>query len=258
MRASVKAPTAAVPSSEEKVIPVVRATLARKLAARGFKVSDIARALKVTQPAVTQYLRGKRGVSSGGASGVDSLVDPLAEKLTGRMRSGLGVETAELLEAARQIMVLNSGKSFIARTEAAPEQDRLLDLLRSRLQLELDAAERYLDLATRTSDDYAKLLFRMIAGDSIRHGDVVSQLISWLEAGGKSGGSALDEGLLRSLLAVEDSAGEASLAKEVGVEHPIARLLLRWIDMDEKKHEKMLDGLLSLQQRKGPRVVRRP
>ena len=234
------------PASEERVIPFVRATLARKLAGRGYRVGEIARALRVTQPAVTQYLRGKRGVSPGGATAMDALVDPLAEKLAGRMRSGLGVEAAELLEAARQIMVLNSGRSFIAQTGANPEQDRLLDLLRNRLQLELDAAERYLELASRTSDDYTKLLLRMIAGDSIRHGDVVSQLISWLEAGGKSGGSIPDESLLRSLLAVEDSAGEASLAKEVGVEHPVARLLLRWIDMDEKKHERIVDGLLSL------------
>ena len=254
MEARKSGPRAVAPASEERAIPLVRATLARKLAERGYKVGEIAMALKVTQPAVTQYLGGKRGVSRSGSSAIDALVDPLAEKLSGRIRSGVAIEAAELLEAARQIVVMNSGRSFIARTEANPERGRLLGLLRSRLQLELDAAERYLELASRTPDDYTKLLFRMIAGDSIRHGDVVSQLISWLEAGGKSEGSIPDEGLLRCLLAVEDSAGEASLVREVGVDHPVARLLLRWIDMDERKHEKMVDGLLSLQgRRRGPR-----
>ena len=112
--------------------------------------------------------------------------------------------------------------------------------------MELDAAEKYLELANRASDNYTKLLLRMIAADSIRHGDVISQLMSWLETGGGMEGSIPDETLLKSMLAIEDSAGEASLTKEVEVDHPVARLLLRWIDIDEGKHEKMVSGLVSL------------
>ena len=121
-----------------------------------------------------------------------------------------------------------------------------MELLGSRLRLELDAAEKYLELANRASDNYTKLLLRMIAADSIRHGDVISQLMSWLEAGGRMEGSIPDEALLKSMLAIEDSAGEASLTREVEVDHPVARLLLRWIDIDEGKHEKMVNGLVSL------------
>lgn len=232
--------------SEERLIPEIRARLAKKLSHQGLRVSEIARALKVTQPAVTQYLKGRRGAALQGVANVDILLDPLAEKVGQRSRTGLGVETAELLETARQIIVMNAGRGSVVREESGSSHTKLLELLNSRLRLELDAAEKYLELANRASDDYTKLLLRMIAADSIRHGDVISQLMSWLEAGSRFQGSLPDEALLKSMLSIEDSAGEASLTDEVEVDHPVARLLLRWIDIDEGKHEKMVGGLVAL------------
>jgi predicted transcriptional regulator len=243
--------------SEERLIPEIRARLAKKLAHQGFRVSEIAHALKVTQPAVTQYLKGRMGVTLQGITNLDILLDPLAEKLGQRVSSGLGVETAELLETARQIIVMNSGRSPAAQDTREPHLGRLLELLGGRLRLELDAAEKYLELANKASDNYTKLLLRMIAADSIRHGDVISQLMSWLEAGGRSEGSIPDEALLGGMLSIEDSAGEASLTKEVKVDHPVARLLLRWIDIDEGKHEKMVSGLVALSAKRRKAIQRK-
>lgn len=236
-------------ASEERLLPVVRATLARKLAKRGFRVSEIARALKVTHAAVAQYLGGKRGASAQRMLNLDTLVEPLAEKLSERIRRGASVETVELLEAARQAMVMSTGQALAGRASTKARDEASLDLLRGRLRLELDAAEKYLALANRTSDEYTKLLFRMIAADSIRHGDVVSQLISWLESGGTGSGSIPEESVLKSVVALEDSAGEESLMKEVDVDHPVAQLLLRWIDIDESKHDRMVRGLMTLSAR---------
>jgi len=244
-------------TNEERLIPEIRARLAKKLAHQGLRVSEIARVLRVTQPAVTQYLKGRRGVALQGITKIDILLDPLAEKLGQRSREGLGVETAELLETARQIIVMNSGKVIASHEHQDPGLGKLLELLGGRLRLELDAAEKYLELAKRASDNYTKLLLRMIAADSIRHGDVISQLMSWLETGGSSEGSIPDESLLKSMLSLEDSAGEASLTKEVEVDHPVARLLLRWIDIDEGKHEKMLSGLVSLSKKRRSQSPRR-
>lgn len=232
--------------SEERLIPEIRASLAKKLSHQGLRVSEIARVLRVTQPAVTQYLKGRRGVALKGAVDIDILLDPLAEKLCQRSRSGLGVETAELLETARQMMVMNKGRGTVAREEVEPRLRRLLELLSGRLRLELDAAEKYLELANGASDNYTKLLLRMIAADSIRHGDIISQLMSWIQTGGGVEGSIPDEAILKGMLSIEDSAGEASLTEEVDVDHPVARLLLRWIDIDERKHEKMVAGLAAL------------
>jgi len=233
-------------TNEEQLIPMIRASLARNLANQGFRISEIARALKVTQPAVTQYLGGKRGTRKQEIPNMDALVDPLAERTAQKIRSGITIETAELLETARQIIIMNAGKSTVERSVHEPRRSELMQRLRQRLQLELDAAEKYLQLANQTSEDYTKLLLRMIAADSIRHGDVVSQLMSWFETGGKFEGSLPTEDLLKSMLALEDSAGETSLVKSVEVDHPVARLLLRWIDIDEAKHEKIVGSLISL------------
>lgn len=135
----------------------------------------------------------------------------------------------------------------VAQTRSeTPRRNESLELLRAGLELELTAAEKYLELANRTSDDHTKLLLRMIASDSIRHGDVVSQIISWLEGGSQSAIVTPDESLLRGMLSIEDSANEASLKDNVEVDHPVARLLLEWIDIDEKKHEKIVSKMLGL------------
>jgi predicted transcriptional regulator len=233
--------------SEERLIPTIRAALAQKLAAEGFHAKDIAAALNVTPAAVTQYVKRRRGASRLSVGSLDHLIDPLAEKVAKRIRSGSdGVKTVELLETARQVMVINAGKKIVARGPEGPAKNESLEMLRLRLQLELGAAENYLELANKTGDDHTKLLLRMIASDSIRHADVVSQVISWLEAEGGAGFEVPGDELLRSMLALEDSANEANLRESVKVDHPVARLLLEWIDMDEAKHGKMVLGMLGM------------
>jgi hypothetical protein len=234
--------------SEERLIPIIRARLAERLVKEGFRPKQVATALNVTQPAVTQYLKRKRGGNTGALTSVDRLVDPLAERLAKRIRSGLGgVETAELIETARQIMVMSRGRSVAQGQGQRPEKDAAMRTLRERLKLELTAAEKYLELSNQTADDYSKMLLRMIAADSIRHGDVVSQVISWLEAGRKSDIEMPGKAILESLIALEDSAHESSLAESVKIGHPIAQLLFQWIDADEEKHEKIVQKMLKLQ-----------
>jgi uncharacterized protein len=236
--------------SEEKLIPMIRARLAEKLVEEGFRPKEAAVALNVTQAAVTQYLKGKRGgtAPTTDPGSIDRLINPLAEKLVKRLRSGLGsIETTELVEAARQVMVMNRGRMIVQEEPKRPERDEALKILRARLRLELTAAEKYLELSNQTADDYSKMLLRMIASDSIRHGDVVSQVISWLEAGKDSEFEMPGKTILESLIALEDSAQEASLSESIHIGHPIARLLFQWIDADEKKHEKIVSKMLKLQ-----------
>src|SRR4029077_13484969 len=75
--------------SEERLIPMIRARLAERLIKEGFRPKEAAAALNVTQAAVTQYLKRKRGGNAPALASIDHLVDPLAEKLARRMRSGL-------------------------------------------------------------------------------------------------------------------------------------------------------------------------
>jgi rubrerythrin len=175
------------------------------------------------------------------------------------MRSGLGgVETTELVEVARQVMVVTNGRSIVQSHAREPERDEALRLLRKRLRLELTAAEKYLELSNKTADDYSKMLLRMIASDSIRHGDVVSQVISWLEAGRDAEFEMPGQAVLETLVALEDSAGETSLKDAIKIGHPVAQLLLQWIDADEEKHGKIVSKMLKLQEKREHRRHQRP
>lgn len=241
--------------SEERLIPMIRARLAERLVREGFRPKEAAAALNVTQSAVTQYLKRKRGGNAPDSASIDRLIDPLAEKLVKRLRSGLGgIETTELVETARQVMVMHRGRMIAQERPKRPERDEALRVLRERLRLELTAAEKYLELSNQTEDDYSKMLLRMIAADSIRHGDVVSQVISWLESGRETDVEMPGKAILQSLIELEDSANEASLAESIHIGHPIAQLLFQWIDADEEKHEKIVSKMLKLEERR----LRRP
>ena len=236
--------------NEEQLTPTIRAYLAAKLSRAGFRVREIANALNITQPAVTQYLKGKRGTGLKSMNRIDSILDPLADKMAKKIHSGQGgLESFELLDAARQLMVVNkNGGSIVHKVADVSTRNRgAINLLTERLQLELTAAEKYLELANRTSDEHTKLLLRLIASDSIKHGDIVSQVISWLELGGFARPfRAPEREILQQMISLEDSAQEVNLRKSVKAEHPVARLLLEWIDTDEEKHEKIVKKILSL------------
>lgn len=233
----------------ENLIPVVRARLAIKLGRDGLRVKEIASALNITPAAVVQYVQGKRGRLSVRVAQMDRTVDALAEKVLLRVRGGAGegLRMAELLEAAEQILIASRGSRVLEETPVAIESE-VVEILRQRLQLELKASERCLESAVKLDDQYSKLLLRMIAADSMRHADVVSQIISWVEVSPEPVINLRRKELLDAILQIEDKAGETSLRNAVKISHPVARLLLEWIDTDEKKHEKIIGKMGRLMQ----------
>ncbi len=98
----------------------------------------------------------------------------------------------------------------------------------------------------RFDDQYSKLLLRMIAADSMRHADVVSQILSWIELPQGQTMTLPRKEFLDAILQIEDKAGEVSLRETVRVSHPVARLLLEWIDFDEKKHERIIEKMAQI------------
>ena len=226
-------------------MPAIRSRIASRLYSMGFRVRDIAVVVGTTQPAVIQYLKGRRGRGTLGMQVLDSLIEPVVARAAGLIKLQEGrIETVELLEIARQFTIISTGRHFIQSGEKI--NDESLSLLRKRLQLELSAAEKYLEMSNRTDDEYTKLLLRMIASDSIRHGDVVSQIISWMESGKGADFSLPDRTFLEMMLSIEDRASESSLTGNIKIEHPVARLLLEWIDEDERKHEHTMEKIISL------------
>jgi len=231
----------------ENMIPVVRARLALALQREGLRVTEIASALNTTPAAVVQYLKGKRGRLVSRPSQVDRTIDALAERILQRVRSGVreGVRMPELMEAADQLIIASRGSKMLEETPQKNEK-QVVDVLRQRLELELRASERCLESAVKFDDQYSKLLLRMIAADSMRHADVVSQIISWTELPGEPTLNVPKREFLDAILQIEDKAGEQPLKDTVKISHPVAKLLLEWIDADEKKHERIISKMVHL------------
>ncbi len=215
-------------------------------------MGEIASVLEITPAAVVQYLKGSRGASTTYESKARPIIDALADKLVRRLRTDGGrIETVELIDAADQVRAAIVGESILkTHQDSRPsEKKETLGILRQRLQLELRASETCLQLATKLDDEYTKLLLRMIASDSMRHADVISQVLSWVELAHGSRIVVPKKELLDAILQIEDKAGEFSLRDSIDISHPVARLLLEWIDADEKKHEKAIGKLLRLLQK---------
>jgi len=153
----------------------------------------------------------------------------------------------ELMEAADQIIIASKGSRMLEETSQKREK-QVVEVLRQRLELELRASERCLESAVKFDDQYSKLLLRMIAADSMRHADVVSQIISWTELPNEPIMKVPKREFLDAILQIEDKAGEQSLKDTVKISHPVARLLLEWIDADEKKHERIIGKMVHLVQ----------
>jgi len=233
------------PITEEKLLPLVRARLAKRLSDIGFRAKEISAVLNVTPAAVTQYLKGKRGNTLSEA-GNELIINALADKAAHRIRSEAGpLGAVELLDAGYQLLSASKGQKILKERAKAGGFESI-GVLRDRLRLELKAAEKCLELANRTRDDYTKLFLRMIASDSIRHADIVSQLISYSERASDSSFQPPAKEFLNEMLAIEDKASEASLSKAVKIPNKAAMLLLESIDMDEFKHDRLVGKMLRL------------
>jgi len=230
--------------SEEALFPLIRCGIAEKLTNMGFRVKDVAMVLRVSPAAVTQYLKGRRGNKLQESKNQEHIINALAEKAARHIRNSTGpLEVIELIDAGYQLLAAGTGEKIL-QTKSEPHKNEWLTLLRERLQLELKAAQKCLALASQTQDDYSKLLLRMIASDSIRHADIVSQIITRLESGRQPEVESPAGEFLNEVLTIEDKAAEVALNETIKIPHRIAQLLLESIDMDEEKHERMIAGML--------------
>ena len=231
-------------SSEERMLPLVRATVAKRLLQMGFKAKQVSRILNVTPAAVTQYSKGVRGKRTVEFEHQKQLIDALADKCAQRINANMDpVGTVELLDVAHQILAVTSRQKAPSAESKDGKTGQFITILKERLQLELEAAQKCLNLANRAREDHTRLLLRMVASDSIRHADIVSQIASWLETGHDLPSEGPDQELLAEILAIEDNANELSLRKTITTEHRVAQLLLESIDMDEEKHERLIGKL---------------
>lgn len=228
----------------EEAFPRIRALLTHKLVKKyGLKKSLVAHVMGVSPSAVTQYLAGRRGRRQSDAKLAEE-IEGLAARVARKIELGLVEAAASEVQA-----YLNQ---LISPKPAQPQQiegsllEEIINSLRSRMELEEEAARKALELSSRATSPLAKLLLKQMAVDSLRHADIINMVIVALRSGGDTSINAPDATLI-SQMSIFESLSEAQKLSETPIASlsPAIRALLLSIDMDEEKHEKLLKIALS-------------
>ena len=229
----------------EKILPAVRSLLAKELI-NNHKVSkaDVSKILGISPAAVTQYTKNKRG---GYADELEKnkeilpIIASLAEHFANKKK--------EEREMRRNMTIIETSENIIAIInnqgikDKKSQSDPKTKILQDRVEAELREARISLNMANKIEDGFGKLLFKGLASDSIRHAEIVSQVIRDQET---VGSFKLDRQLkkyLKQMIEEEENASEQLMTKLVKTSHPAVRALLQSIDQDEMKHKKMLKSL---------------
>jgi uncharacterized protein len=242
--------TDAAPSPVARV-QVMQALVARELV-EGFGLPErqAALLLGIVPSSVSQYLSGKRLGSALDEYFGKEEARRLARRTAQRLMEGAPGPRA-ILEAA---IGLDPVTGRPARTAASRPSDglrpeirrKLPGWLRNRIAGEQDAVSECMRLAQRARDELTRALFRQIASDSLRHAEIVASLAAYFDRGVASsaptGITRADvEGLIR-----REHAAEATSAADFGGElGGMMRILWESMESDEKKHERLLELLLS-------------
>ncbi len=224
----------------EDIVPALRAHVVNLLTSRyGFSKKKTADLLGITPAAVIQYLKGKRGTR------LRSLIEEkeaslVIEELAKRLAGGIDTTIAELglIEAAHQIISFRRGAST---TPSKPQVNvEAAIILNSRRVLEIKTAQRCLKGTDDIKDELVEVIFRQIAGDSLRHADILSHILARLDRLNEPRLAESDLGMLRNILDIEDAAGDRMLSNLLEGCSPTIKALLASIDVDEMKHTRML------------------
>ena len=145
-----------------------------------------------------------------------------------------------IIETSENIIAIINNQGI---KDKKSQSDPKTKILQDRVEAELREARISLNMANKIEDGFGKLLFKGLASDSIRHAEIVSQVIRDQET---VGSFKLDRQLkkyLKQMIEEEENASEQLMTKLVKTSHPAVRALLQSIDQDEMKHKKMLKSL---------------
>ena len=145
-----------------------------------------------------------------------------------------------IIETSENILAIINNQGIKDKEKKMDPNTRILQ---NRVEAELREARTSLNMANKIEDGFGKLLFKGLASDSIRHAEIVSQVIRDQET---VDSFRLDKQLkryLKQMIQEEENASEQLMIKLVKTKHPAVRVLLQSIDQDEMKHKKMLRSL---------------
>ena len=226
----------------EQILPAVRSLLAKELIqSHNVTKADASKILGISPAAVTQYTTNKRG-SYADELGKNREVIPIIASLAEHFSNKKKKEG----EMRRNMTIIETSENILAiiNNQGIKDKEKKMDpntrILQNRVEAELREARTSLNMANKIEDGFGKLLFKGLASDSIRHAEIVSQVIRDQET---VGSFKLDKQLkryLKQMIQEEENASEQLMIKLVKTKHPAVHALLQSIDQDEMKHKKML------------------
>jgi uncharacterized protein len=243
------------PPSPAVWVQLAQAMVARELVdSLGLSERRAAVLLGLVPSAVSQYRSGHR--LSGllprlaGDDRSRAVARTAAQELSAH--SGPSAETlAILLDTARELAELGGPDARRAsRTGVShPETARARDLSRAlhhRIQIEQAAVAECMRLAQKSRDELTRAVFRQIAADSLRHAEIVASIQTYLDRGlDRSMASGVVREDIVRLIAREresETKGPINIGAEFG---GIMSVLWESMEADERKHESLLDRMLS-------------
>ncbi|MEM4648602.1 MAG: hypothetical protein QXK09_01305, partial [Nitrososphaerota archaeon] len=159
------------------------------------------------------------------------------------------ISEGELYDAAfsiRRALEMDERVKIIP-SAVSGETARILEFLRRRVQAEQESAEEFMRAAISLRDDLARMIFRALASDCLRHADILMTLISAIEGGGAIDLSQLRRVDVETLLRKEEEAHIESLEEvEELLPRGFSTLLVEFIKSDEEKHSKVLRMIMNL------------
>jgi rubrerythrin len=135
----------------------------------------------------------------------------------------------------------------VVPSEVSGEVARVLEFLCRRVQAEQESAEGFMRAAISLGDDLARMIFRALASDCLRHAGILMTLISAIERGGAVDISQLKNVDVESLLRKEEKAHIRSLEEvEKLLPEGFSTLLVEFIKSDEEKHSRVLKRIMNM------------
>jgi uncharacterized protein len=243
------------PPSPAAWVQLAQAMMARELVdSFGLSERRAAELLGLAPSAVSQYRSGQRlGTALAELAGNErsrGAVRSAAQQLSGL--SGPSAETlGVVLETARELAEAGEFASRrrppLRRTRPGGAHSReLARALHHRIQIEQSAVAECMRLAQKSRDELTRSVFRQIAADSLRHAEIVASIQTYLDRGlDRSLASGVEREDIVRLITREREAetkGPVDVEAQLG---GIMSVLWESMEADERKHEALLDRMLS-------------
>lgn len=236
----------------EQLVPAIRAKMIKILVEKySYSRRRASQILKVSPAAVTHYMSGRRGRL------LKFLDDPKASKLINEavekiISKGGKISEAEVYDLALTISsILEEEKKGEIKYGLNQAKTKLIRTLRERAQAEHEAAEKFMEAASKIDNEITRMIFRQIASDSIKHADMLMSTISILERGERIRIEVPKRTVLQSLLEKEEVAHVHSLDEVKSyLPHKLLKVLVESVEADERKHARILRSLIELAEEK--------